>query len=77
MSKQNCGTCAELAKVIQKQQAEILKLKSTLAETKGACDAVIGESNKVLTGNQPRGTWSYARGAKETAEKVLKRLKGV
>lgn len=75
MSNQKCGTCSELARVIQRQLAEINKLKNTIAETRGACDAIIKDASKVLTGNQPRGTWSYAKGSKETAEKILKRLR--
>lgn len=74
MSNSKCGTCSELARVIQRQQVEIAQLKQQIEQAATACKAVKGESNKVLTGNQPRGTWSYAKGSKETAEKILKRL---
>ena len=74
MSQQPCSNCPTLARIIRKQQQEIARLERIIASAKYACAVTIAKSDKVLTGNQPRGTWSYARGAKETAQDIVKKL---
>lgn len=69
-----CTNCQTLARMVQKQQAEIEKLKRIIADAKTVCVVTIANSDKVLTGNQPRGTWSYAKGAKEAAQSIVKKL---
>jgi hypothetical protein len=71
-----CSNCQALARVIQKQQAEIEALKRIIASVKAVCVKTVADSDKVLKpGGVSRGEWSFARGAKETAENIAKKLR--
>lgn len=71
-----CSNCSALAQVIQKQQAEIMMLRKAIAAAQSACDTIVTEGNDVLRGNHvPRGKWSYAKGAKEAAETIKRKLR--
>lgn len=79
MSK--CTQCLFLkARVDQLEQEKkallgrIYKLEKRIEWTKAVCKQLIQQADKVLTGHNPRGTWSYAKGAKEAAQTVVRYL---
>jgi hypothetical protein len=70
-----CGNCSALAKVIQKQQAEIQKLKQLIAGAKAVCDQIATESSRVMAQHGSPYKYNLAKGAKDAALNIERRLK--
>lgn len=70
----NCQNCAAKDATILRQQKEILRLQRIIQQAQAACAAVDNQANQVLSHNQPRGTWSFARGTKKAVQVIAKFL---
>ena len=62
-----CQNCASKDAIILRQQKEIKRLQKKIAQAQEACAVIIGNSDRILSQNQPRGRWAYATGAKRAA----------
>lgn len=75
MSQQQCSNCPTLARIIQKQQAEIAKLKCIIAEAKGACNQIATASNQVMTKHGSPYKYNLAKGARDAALNIEHKLR--
>lgn len=70
-----CTNCQILAHMVQKQQAEIAKLKRIITEAKGACNHIATVSNQVMTQHGSPYKYNLAKGAKDAALTVERKLR--
>lgn len=70
-----CTNCQILVHMVQKQQAEIAKLKRIIAEAKGACDQIATESGRVMTGHGSPYKYNLAKGARDAALNIDRKLR--
>lgn len=84
MSEQNRCTACHAKDVIiqrQRQQIELLKreirrLRQILKNAKAVCSEIVDQANSIMSQHQPRGKWSFAKGAGRTATTIAKWLAG-
>ena len=83
MTDQACSRCPALEAEIARLQDENAKLRgyidyllSILERIRRYAQDVTQESERVLSGHHPRGTWSFWRGCKQVAEKVQQLVRG-
>lgn len=79
----HCTNCPNLqAEVLAQRgqitrlQIEVAMLQRIIADAQAECVALESEANRKQRGHVPTGVWAYAQGQKDTAEKVLERLRG-
>ena len=65
-----CSRCVMLEIENARLQAEIARLMFKLLQISNYSQAVEREAGRVMSEHQPRGTWSFWRGCKDTAERV-------
>lgn len=75
MSQQACSNCPTLVQIIQKQQAEIGKLKKVIADARLECLQLEAETRKVMSGHGSPYKYKEAQGARDAAERVKRQLK--
>lgn len=72
-----CQSCAARDAIIQRQQAEIIRLQRVIQSAQAVSARIEAEADKVLNGSGvPRGKWAFAKGAKDAAEAIYRRLAG-
>lgn len=69
-----CTNCQTLAKVIQQQQAEIIRLNRIIQQAGLTSAKIINEADNLMSQPLPRGKWAFAKGAKQSAEAIARRL---
>jgi hypothetical protein len=84
MSDVTCQNCQYYISRIQKLQAEnktlrkiIAKLEARIREATIEANAIIHNADKIMSEHQPRGRWSFAKGAKRAAWVIRSLLTGV
>ena len=75
MTQQSCPNCPALAGIIQQQRAEIAMLLRIIAEAKGACNQIATESGRVMTGHGSPYKYNLAKGARDAAQDIEKKLR--
>lgn len=71
---QQCTSCSAKDAIIQAQQKKLLRLQRIVQRAQAACVTVASNADQVLSQHQPRGTWSFARGARQAAQAIVKYL---
>lgn len=72
----NCQQCIALNQIVQRQQAEIERLRGIINNAQTACNQLVTEADNKMTGNIPRGKWAFCKGARGAAEVINRRLVG-
>lgn len=77
MSDEGCANCAALRARVSQLEHENAQLRAYIGYLLAVLDriaryvrGVIQEGDRVLSGHQPRGTWSFWTGCKQVAERV-------
>lgn len=70
-----CSNCSAMAQVIQKQQAEIARLRKVIAAALGTCSQITANSSQVMSQHGSPYKYNLAKGARDAAAEIEKRLK--
>lgn len=78
-----CARCLVLEGIVMAQKieiaflrAEINRLKRIIAGARSAAAVITTGADQVMSSHQPRGKWAYAKGAKQSAQAIGRRLAG-
>lgn len=66
---------AQQKRKIRALKAEVKRLQRIIANGQAQAADIIQQADQVMARHQPRGKWSYAKGARRAATAVLNRLK--
>lgn len=79
---ERCPTCVilqaenrRLQAKIGRLEAEVKRLQRIIREGQQEAAGIISQADEILSQHQPRGRWSFAKGAKRATEAILNRLK--
>ncbi len=72
----DCQKCITLNQIVQRQQAEIERLRRIINNAQIACNQLVTEADNKMTGNIPRGKWAFCKGARGAAQAIERRLAG-
>ena len=82
MSDVTCQNCQYYISCIQNLQAEnailrriIAKLEARIKKANIEAGAIIHDADKIMNEHQPRGKWSFAKGAKKSAIAISRKLR--
>lgn len=67
---------ARLRQTVARQRRKIQRLQYVIKRTNDYAVSVYQKAAKAMSEHQPRGKWSFHKGAGETARKVYNRLMG-
>ena len=71
----NCSNCVTLAGIIQKQDAEIRRLKQTIEAARVACNQITAESSWVMSQHGSPYKYNLAKGARDAAASIERKLR--
>ncbi len=74
MNNVTCENCEFLKLHIGKQQSEIIRLRTIIAEARGIAYDIEIKADEIMSTHQPRGKWAFARGARQSALTIARRL---
>jgi predicted RNase H-like nuclease (RuvC/YqgF family) len=63
-----------LQKELIEKERKIQALKNKLKRIAQICYYIINEADEIMSKHQPRSIWSYAKGAKKSAETVVNNI---
>jgi hypothetical protein len=70
------SNCGAMAQVIQKQQAEIARLRKVIVSALSVCNQITTESSRVMAQHGSPYKYNLAKGARDAATEIEKRLRG-